>query len=80
LRVADTPVLIGDRIRCIPALHHPALGSPAAFLGDIALSPLVGQMREGYTAGDLARRWLLPSRDSRRVLDWLWHNGLLQER
>ena len=80
LRVADTPVLIGDRIRCIPALHHPALGRPAAFLGDIALSPLVGQMREGYTAGDLARRWLLPSRDSRRVLDWLWHNGLLQER
>jgi len=79
VRVADTPVLIGDRIRRIPALHHPALGSPAAFLGEIALTPLVGHLRRGCAAGDLARRWPLAPRDSRRVLDWLWHAGLLQE-
>jgi flavin-dependent dehydrogenase len=80
LRVSDTPVLVGNQVRCIPALHHPALNRPTAFLGDIALTPLVGQMREGDTAGELSRRWPLSPRDSRRILNWLWHRGLLQER
>ena len=79
VRIADTPVLAGDRIRRMPALHHPALVRPVAFLGGVALAPLVGEVSDGRTAGELACRWPLAIADSRRVLEWLWHTGLLEQ-
>jgi flavin-dependent dehydrogenase len=72
VRIAETPVLIGDRIRRVRALHHPLLARPTAFLGDVPLAPLAAQLA-GRTAAELAQRW--PA----RALAWLWHTGLVEE-
>lgn len=79
VRIACTPVLSGNRIRRIQALHHPVLPRPVAFLGDVALAPLMRDLNNGRTASDLAQSWPLDFDDSRRVIEWLWHNGLLEK-
>lgn len=78
-RIADTPVLVNDRIRLMPALHHPDLVIPVAFLGGLALAPLLREVTHGRTACELARRWPLASVDSHRILEWLWHTGFLEQ-
>ncbi len=78
-RIVYTPVLSGDRIRRMQALDHPRLARPVAFLGGVALAPLMRQVSDGRTAGELARCWPLDLADSRRVLEWLWNTGLLDD-
>jgi len=78
-RLADTPVLSGNRIRRMPALDHPALPRPVAFLGGVALAPLMREVTNGRTADEVARCWPLVANDSRRVLEWLWQTGLLEK-
>jgi flavin-dependent dehydrogenase len=50
----ELPCAVGDRIRRHPAVSHPQLARPAAFVGGVALQPLLASMT---AAADL-RQWL----------------------
>jgi len=79
VRIIETPVLAGERIRRMQTLNHPALRRPIAFLGGVELAPLMREVGAGRTADDLARSWPMARADSRRVLEWLWYAGLLEQ-
>src|SRR5262249_52478358 len=79
LRIVETPAIVGDLICRVPALVHPALAQPVAFLGQTALAPLLGELVARRTADDILRRWTqrLPLRDCLRVIHWLWEMGIV---
>lgn len=79
LQVVETPAIVGDLIARVPALLHPSLPQPVAFLGPTALAPLLRDIVPGRTAEAVLQRWTqrLPWRDGQRVLHWLWQMGLV---
>lgn len=79
LRVVDTPAIVDDLIRRVPALVHPALSQPVAFLGPTALVPLLSDCVAGRTADTVLRLWTqrLALRDGIRVMNWLWQMGIV---
>jgi hypothetical protein len=79
LRVVDTPAIVGDLIRRVPALVHPGLTQPVAFLGPTALAPLLTDLVAGRTAEAVLRLWTqrLALRDGMRILHWLWQMGII---
>ena len=75
----DLPCAVGDRIRRHPAVSHPRLDRPAAFVGSVALQPLLASMT---AAADL-RQWLelcaqraLPA-SAVRIAAWAARQGLV---
>jgi flavin-dependent dehydrogenase len=79
LAVADVPCLDGDFVAVTPALCHPALDEPLAFLGGVPLAPLIGRVRPGATLHDLARTWSdrVPLRSGLAIAAWLADRGIL---
>jgi hypothetical protein len=76
--IVDTPVLAGDVIRRVPAVHHPAFVRPVAFLGGITLAPLLSGLPPVGSARELVSDWALAGEDAWRILEWLWHAELLE--
>ncbi|MGE3535925.1 MAG: NAD(P)/FAD-dependent oxidoreductase [Candidatus Tectimicrobiota bacterium] len=79
LRIVATPAIVGDLIRRVPALVHPTLAQPVAFLGATALAPLLTDFVAGRTAEAVLQRWTqhMALRDGRRILHWLWQQGIV---
>ena len=53
----DLPCIIGDFVALNPALRHPALERPVAFLDGFAVVPLLRRVRPGITPAALVGEW-----------------------
>ncbi|MDX5298768.1 MAG: hypothetical protein LPK85_07430, partial [Gammaproteobacteria bacterium] len=78
-RAGTQAVIRGDLIEEIPALIHPSLARPVAFLDDLELLPLLACLMPGESAPHVLARWqrFLPQAHGLRVLDWLWKQRIL---
>jgi 2-polyprenyl-6-methoxyphenol hydroxylase-like FAD-dependent oxidoreductase len=79
LVIADVPCIEGEFITLKPALRHPLLAGPVAFLGGQLLAPLVSDLRSGATLVEIAQDWShrMPFRSALSIAMWLRHNGIL---
>jgi len=71
--IVDTPCVVGEFIALKPALRHPSLARPVAFLGGHELAPLLGAIAGCTTLVDLMRAWpaTIPFSDRPVIADWL---------
>ena len=75
----DQPSIEGEFVTIKPALCHPCLDGPVAYLGDCELAPLLREVPAGTTALQLARSWLprVPLRTGLTIAGWLLSYGIL---
>ena len=79
LEIVDQPCVVDRFIEARPAVRHPALASPVAFLGDVELAPLLRCVRRGMTPPELLRCWMprVAPREGSVIAHWLITRGLL---
>jgi flavin-dependent dehydrogenase len=78
-RVDATPVLDGDLVALRPALAHPALERPIAFIDGAPIDALLSAIAAMGTAAATIDAWsrsLAPDR-ARAALTWLWESGVI---
>ena len=71
--------MVGDLIETQPALTHPRLDRPVAFLGGVALAPMVEAIGPSVTPDALLARWsshVVPA-TGRAVVQWLVDREIL---
>ena len=75
----ETPCLDGDFVGVAPALRHPGLESPVAYLAGRALAPLLRNLPTGRTPLQLARGWSnqMPLESGLAIAGWLVSHGVL---
>jgi hypothetical protein len=80
VQIIDVAVLSGDLIRLAPALSHPRLEQPIAYLGGIALAPLAADLVDGLAMGQLLSQWAeqMPSRTAWAIFQWMCAHGVLE--
>lgn len=78
-RIQSVPVVLETHIVGSPALHHPALDRPVAFLGGQDLVALLADLGPGDTADRLRAAWSdkLPAGLAGQIFQWLWERGIL---
>ncbi|MDX0499564.1 hypothetical protein GOL41_26985 [Sinorhizobium medicae] len=79
-RLEDVAVVDGDVIALAPALFHPDLDRPVAFLAGRSIVSLLALVISGVTAETLFAAWSagsLSEGTARKLLHWLWQRGLL---
>jgi hypothetical protein len=79
LRIVEVPILSGSFITRAPALSHPALDYPVAFLGGAALVPLIKDATGASTAGQILHRWTrrVSPEAALGILKWMFAIGIL---
>jgi hypothetical protein len=79
LRIVDVPVLAGALIRRARALSHPQLEHPIAYLGGIALAPLLDDARAASARSEILSRWTrrMPFETASTIINWMWTVGIL---
>jgi hypothetical protein len=79
LEIVATPCLGEEFVEVRPALRHPSLDGPVAFVQGHELAPLLGQLRAGMTPIQLARAWAnrLPVETGVAIASWLLSRGIL---
>jgi flavin-dependent dehydrogenase len=79
LRIVEVPVLAGALIRQAWALSHPLLEEPVAYLGAVALAPLVADMRAACATNEIIERWSrqIGTAMARTIATWMYRNGLV---
>jgi hypothetical protein len=72
------PCITGDIITNVPALVHPELERPIAYLNNIEVSNLFGPITKDGTVADIVQAWsrYLSPLDSIKIIDWLYHMGV----
>lgn len=84
LRLSDatsfvpTPCITGDIITNVPALAHPELERPIAYLNNIEVSCLFSSPAQDRTVADIIRAWsrYFSPLDSVKLIDWLYRTGV----
>ncbi|SFI33587.1 NAD(P)/FAD-dependent oxidoreductase [Nitrosomonas sp. Nm34] len=80
VKVIKAPCVMNDRVQLWPALQHPHLESPLAFLENEALLPRLAilwhQPTLAAVLGLLSQSMSIHK--ARRLLEWLWQRGLLE--
>jgi flavin-dependent dehydrogenase len=79
LEIGVEPVLDEEFVSLKPAVRHPGLDGPVAFVGGMELAPLLGRVRPGMTSLELARDWsrTVPLPLGLSIARWLVTRGLL---
>jgi flavin-dependent dehydrogenase len=79
LEIVDLPCIEGEFVSVKPALHHPGLDGPVAYLGDWELAPLLRQLPAGMTPLQIARWWSsrVPLSSGLAIAGWLLGKGVL---
>jgi hypothetical protein len=79
LALVETPCLGGEFVAMQPAVSHPLLDEPVAYLGRWELRPLLGDVRRGMTPLDIARTWSdrVPLQSALQIAAWMLERGLL---
>lgn len=65
------PCIVGDFVAIKPALHHPGLDRPIAFVGGWELGPLLGPLSPGMPLRALMDTWPIPSASKPAIANWL---------
>lgn len=80
LQIIKTPCAVADRVQLRPAITHPKLERPLAFLDGFDLIPLLEYVSRVQTAGQLLSLWStqIPSQTAAHIFHWLWEQELLQ--
>jgi flavin-dependent dehydrogenase len=79
VEIVELPCVMDRFIEARPAVRHPSLTSPVAFLGDVELAPLLRCVRGGMTSPELLRSWMprVPPDKGLPIAHWLMARGLL---
>jgi flavin-dependent dehydrogenase len=79
LEFVDLPCIEGEFVSVKPALRHPGLDGPVAYVGGWELAPLLRQLPAGLTALQIARSWSgrVPLECGLALAGWLLRNGIL---
>jgi flavin-dependent dehydrogenase len=74
----DQPCIVGEFVAVRQALRHPALDGPLAYLGGLALVPLLRGLPAGLTPLEIARSWSdrLPLDRGLAIVGWMLERGL----
>jgi flavin-dependent dehydrogenase len=77
--LVETPCLDGEFVTAAPALSHPRLARPVAYLGGRELAPLLRRLPAGSTPMQIARSWsdALPLESGLAIAGWLVRHGVL---
>lgn len=77
--IVEVPCLDGEFVRLRPAVRHPALEGPVAYLGNCELAPLLQRVRAGMNSREIALGWspAIPLRAARDITRWLVARGVL---
>ena len=75
----DQPCLDDQFVTVQPAIRHPALDSPVAYLGGHALAPLLRGLPAGLTPLQIARSWSdrIPLDRGLAIAGWMLDRGVL---
>ncbi|MEP0873923.1 tryptophan 7-halogenase [Trichocoleus desertorum AS-A10] len=78
-KLMQTPVIQHDSVRWLNALHHPSLDNPVAYLGDLAIAPLLNELTAEQTVVELMQRWSNQHNLSTcwQLLQWFWSNHII---
>jgi len=78
-QILPTPLLQGDFVVSAPAMHHPNLDQPVAFLGGVDVVPLIGNLGPKHTIYEIISSWepIVSMALSQQIVDWLWQHGIL---
>jgi flavin-dependent dehydrogenase len=79
LEFVDLPCIDGDFVTVKPALRHPGLASPIAYLGGQELVPLLRNLPAGATPLEIARAWSdkMPLESGLAIAGWMVSTGIL---
>lgn len=79
LEIAVEPCLDEEFVSLKPAVRHPGLDGPVAFVGGVEVVPLLRHVRPGMTSLELARSWsrTVPLPLGLSISRWLVTRGLL---
>lgn len=82
LVIAELPCIEGDFVVLKPALRHPGLAEPVAYLGNQALAPLMAEVQAGATPLEIAQGWSdrMPLKSALSIAAWLLNAGILVDR
>ncbi len=77
--LVEAPCLDGEFVDVAPALHHPRLETPVAYLGGRALAPLLKDLPPGRTPLQIAHAWSnrMPLESGLAIAGWLVNHGVL---
>ena len=78
-RLSVTPVIQSNSIDVIPALYHPSLESPIAYLGNVEIAALLNLVTPGQTILDVMQQWRRHHDLSIcwQLLQWCWEHDIL---
>lgn len=78
-KLVFTPVIQGDLIQSVKALHHPSLERPIAYLGNLPIAPFLNELVAGQTIVELIQRWSKQQSVAIcwQVLQWLWSHHII---
>jgi flavin-dependent dehydrogenase len=78
-RLIDHPVIEGDQVRRRPALTHPRLSEPVAFIQGVALSAVLTPFNRVHDVSDILARWssTMPPQTAQALLGWLIRHEVL---
>jgi len=76
----EVPCLGAQYVEVRPVLRHPGLDGPVAYVGGLALAPLLREVRPGMTARQLAQAWSpsVPPDTGLAIARWLTGHGVLE--
>jgi 2-polyprenyl-6-methoxyphenol hydroxylase-like FAD-dependent oxidoreductase len=79
LEFVDLPCLDGDFVTLKPAVRHPGLEGPVAYLGGRELAPLLRGLPVGATPLQIARSWAdrIPLESGLAIAGWMLNKGIL---
>lgn len=78
-KLTIAPVIQGNLIEKVQALHHPGLERPVAYLGNVAIASFLDELVTGQTVLELMQQWskqqTLPI--CWQLLQWFWSQHIL---
>lgn len=77
---APTPCVVDDHVELRDALTSPGLERPVAFLDEVEVAPLLGQLETAPTLRDAVAAWMagaVPETKCLAIVRWLHRHGLL---
>ena len=79
LEFVDLPCIDGDFVTLKPAVRHPGLEGPVAYLGGHELAPLLRGLPVGLTPLQIARSWSdrIPLESGLAIAGWMLNRGIL---
>jgi hypothetical protein len=77
--VIECPCIVGRQVQRRPALRHPSLPRPVAYLGEVELIRLVRCLEPRPTLDEVLLEWAerMPMDSALAVADWLNRRGML---